>query len=159
MGNLPIGQGLSVTPMQMAQAYATIANGGVLRAPRVVKAVGERKLPHPKGRRILSRSTAASLRSMLKGVFAPGGTVQDVKIPGYELAGKTGTANKATAGGYSESAYVASFTGFAPADDPRLLISVMVDEPQGEIYGGVIAGPAFGKIASFALPYLEIPPR
>ena len=98
---------------------------------------------------------------MLKGVFAPGGTASEVSIPGYELAGKTGTANKVDTqtGEYSEEHYVASFVGFAPADKPKLLVSVMVDEPRGAIYGGEVAAPAFGKIASFALPYLRIAPK
>ena len=98
---------------------------------------------------------------MLEGVFAPGGTASEVAIPGYELAGKTGTANKVdpATGEYSETRYVASFVGFAPARKPELLVSVMVDEPQGAIYGGEVAAPAFGKIAAFALPYLRIPPE
>jgi cell division protein FtsI (penicillin-binding protein 3) len=160
MGNLPIGQGQAVTPMQMAQAYAAIANGGILRAPRVVRRVGGRLVPTPRGRRVISGHTAAQLRVMLEGAFAPGGTASEVSIPGYKLAGKTGTANKidATTGEYSESRYVSSFIGFAPALHPKLLIEVMVDEPQTEIYGGVVAAPAFEKIASFALKYLRIPP-
>jgi cell division protein FtsI/penicillin-binding protein 2 len=98
---------------------------------------------------------------MLTGVFQPGGTASEIEIPGYELAGKTGTANKIdpTTGGYSQSDYVASFVGMAPAADPKLLISIVVDEPQGDIYGGSVAAPAFGKIASFALPYLRIAPK
>jgi cell division protein FtsI (penicillin-binding protein 3) len=160
MGNLPIGQGQAVTPMQMAQAYAAIANGGMLRAPRVVRRVGGKLVPTPRGRRVISGHTAAQLRTMLEGAFAPGGTASEVSIPGYKLAGKTGTANKIdpTTGEYSESRYVASFIGFAPALHPKLLIEVMVDEPQTEIYGGVVAAPAFERIASFALPYLRIPP-
>jgi cell division protein FtsI (penicillin-binding protein 3) len=160
MGNLPIGQGLAVTPMQMAQAYAAIANGGILRAPRVVRRVDGKLVPEPKGRRVISGRTAERLREMLEGVFAPGGTASEVSIPGYKLAGKTGTANKIDplTHEYSKSAYVASFIGFAPALHPRLLIAVMVDEPQTDIYGGSVAAPAFGKIASFALPYLRIPP-
>jgi cell division protein FtsI (penicillin-binding protein 3) len=160
MGNLPIGQGLAVTPMQMAQAYAAIANGGILRTPRVVRRVDGKLAPEPKGRRMISGRTAARLREMLEGVFAPGGTASEVSIPGYKLAGKTGTANKIDplTHEYSKSAYVASFIGFAPALHPRLLIAVMVDEPQTDIYGGSVAAPAFGKIASFALPYLRIPP-
>lgn len=161
MGNLPIGHGLSVTPVQIATAYAAIANGGILRPPRVVRRVDGGTVPAPKGKRIISRRTAAELRGMLEGVFRPGGTASEVAIKGYSLAGKTGTANKfdTELGEYSQSKYVASFAGFAPARDPRLLISVMVDEPQGAIYGGEVAAPAFGKIASFALPYLEIPPK
>jgi cell division protein FtsI (penicillin-binding protein 3) len=161
MGNLPIGQGLAVTPMQMAQAYSAIANGGVLRSPRVVRRVDGKLVPEPKGKRIISRKTAAQLREMLEGAFAPGGTASEVSIPGYKLAGKTGTANKIdpATGEYSKFQYIASFMGFAPALHPRLLIGVMVDEPQGAIYGGVVAAPAFGKIASFALPYMRIPPQ
>jgi cell division protein FtsI (penicillin-binding protein 3) len=161
MGNLPIGQGLAVTPIQMAQAYAAIANGGILRAPRVVRRVDGKLVPEPKGRRVISGRTAAALRHMLEGVVAPGGTASEVVIPGYKLAGKTGTASKIDpiTHEYSKSAYVASFIGFAPALHPKLLIAVMVDEPQSDIYGGTVAAPAFGKIASFALPYLRIPPQ
>jgi cell division protein FtsI/penicillin-binding protein 2 len=161
MGNLPIGQGISVTPMQMATAYSAIANGGVLRPARVVKAIDGRSTPLPRGRRVISEKTSDALRDMLKGVFAPGGTAVEATVPGYELAGKTGTANKVDAetGLYSEENYVASFVGFAPAERPRLLISVMVDEPNGAIYGGEVAAPAFQKIASFALNYLRIPPE
>jgi cell division protein FtsI/penicillin-binding protein 2 len=98
---------------------------------------------------------------MLEGAFAPGGTASEVSIRGYRLAGKTGTANKIdpTTGEYSKSRYIASFMGFAPALHPKLLIGVMVDEPKGAIYGGVVAAPAFGRIASFALPYLRIAPQ
>jgi cell division protein FtsI/penicillin-binding protein 2 len=160
MGNLPIGQGESVTSIQIAQAYAAIANGGIMRRPEIVRRIDGQAARAPAGRRILSEATSASLRGMLKGVLAAGGTASEVHIPGYELAGKTGTANKvdAATGEYSKSRYVASFVGFAPADHPKLLISIMVDEPQGGIYGGQVAAPAFGKIASFALPYLDIPP-
>ena len=160
MGNLPIGQGIAVTPMQMAQAYTAIANGGILRTPQVVRRIAGERVPAPKGRRIVSTKTAFQLRTMLEGAFAPGGTASEVSIPGYKLAGKTGTANKIDpkTGEYSQSAYVASFIGFAPALHPRLLIAVMVDEPHGAIYGGTVAAPAFGQIASFALPYLRIPP-
>jgi cell division protein FtsI/penicillin-binding protein 2 len=160
MGNLPIGQGQAVTPMQMAQAYAAIANGGMLRTPRVVRRIGGKLVATPRGRRVISGHTAAQLRTMLEGAFAPGGTASEVSIPDYKLAGKTGTANKIdpTTGEYSSSRYVASFIGFAPALHPKLLIEVMVDEPQTEIYGGVVAAPAFEKIASFALTYLRIPP-
>ncbi|MCU0259262.1 MAG: penicillin-binding protein 2 [Solirubrobacteraceae bacterium] len=160
MGNLPIGQGELVTPIQMAAAYSAIANGGVLRTPQIVQAVDGRPVRRAPGRRVVSSRTAFELRKMLAGVFAPGGTASEVAIPGYELAGKTGTANKvdAASGTYSEERYVASFVGMAPAERPRLLISVLVDEPKGAIYGGEVAAPAFGKIASFALPYLRIPP-
>jgi cell division protein FtsI (penicillin-binding protein 3) len=160
MGNLPIGQGVSVTPMQMAAAYGAIANGGTLRPPHVVGAVDGRPLAPPKGRRVMSPVTSRKLREMLEGAFAPGGTASEVAIKNYALAGKTGTANKIDpqTGTYSQSRYIASFIGFAPALKPRLLIGVVVDEPHGAIYGGQVAAPAFGRIASFALPYLRIPP-
>ena len=161
MGNLPIGQGELVTPIQMASAYSAIANGGILRPPHIIGSVSGHPQPEPAGHRVISAATAASLRQMLEGVLAPGGTASEVSIPGYQLAGKTGTAQKVNAatGQYSEHAYVASFIGFAPASDPKLLCAVIVDEPQaGSIYGGTVAAPAFGQIMSFALPYLGIPP-
>jgi cell division protein FtsI/penicillin-binding protein 2 len=160
MGNLPIGQGESVTPLQIATAYSAIANGGILRRPHIVASVDGRPTAEPAGHRVISAQTAAALRNMLRGVLAPGGTASEVSIPGYQLAGKTGTASKIdpTTGQYSSSRYVASFVGFAPASDPKLLTAVMVDEPQSSIYGGVVAAPAFGQIMGFALPYLRIPP-
>lgn len=159
MGNLPIGQGLAVTPMQMAAGYAAIANGGILRSPRMVKSVGGEPHPTPKGRRVISAANAGALRRMLEGVLGPGGTASGAAIDGYVLAGKTGTAEKAENGHYSDSKYVASFVGFAPASRPRLLTLVMVDEPKGDIYGGAIAAPAWRDITSFALNYLQIPPK
>jgi len=160
MGNLPIGQGESVTPLQIATAYSAIANGGILRPPHVVAAVDGHSVSTPPGHRVISSQTASELRDMLRGVLAPGGTASEVAIPGYQLAGKTGTANKVdpSTGQYSTTRYVASFVGFAPASRPRLLAAVMVDEPQSQIYGGVVAAPAFGQIMGFALPYLGIPP-
>ncbi len=161
MGNLPIGQGQLVTPLQMASAYSAIANGGILRPPHIIQSVGGVSQAQPTGRRVISGQTAASLRHMLEGVLAPGGTASEVSIPGYQLAGKTGTAQKVdlATGEYSKSRYVASFMGFAPASDPKLLCAVIVDEPQaGSIFGGTVAAPAFGQIMSFALPYLRIAP-
>jgi len=161
MGNLPIGQGQLVTPLQMATAYAAIANGGILRPPRLVRSVGAHLQPVPAGRRVISAATAGALRQMLEGVLAPGGTASEVSIPGYQLAGKTGTANKIdpATGQYSTTAFVASFMGFAPATHPKVLCAVVVDEPQGtSIAGGTVAAPAFGQIMSFALPYLRIAP-
>jgi cell division protein FtsI/penicillin-binding protein 2 len=159
MGNLPIGQGLSVTPIQIATAYSAIANGGILRAPRLILRNGDDRVPKPAGHRVISSSDADKLRKMLEGVLAPGGTASEVSVPGYTLAGKTGTAQKVVDGTYSDSQFVASFVGFAPAQDPKLLVAVVVDDPtQGSYYGGTVAAPAFGEIAKFALPYLEIPP-
>jgi cell division protein FtsI (penicillin-binding protein 3) len=157
MGNLPIGQGLSVTPMQMVAGYTAIANGGVLRRPQLIKRIGEEPVEEPKGKRVISAQVASQIREMLEGVLAPGGTASEVSVPGYSLAGKTGTAEVAENGTYSETKYVASFIGFAPAQNPQLLAAVIVDQPQGEIYGGSVAAPAFGQIAEFALPYLGVP--
>ena len=108
---------------------------------------------------MISEETAASVRKMLEGVLGPGGTATGAAIDGYELGGKTGTAEKPDEnGGYSKTKFVASFVGFAPAKDPKLLVAVMVDEPQGDIYGGTVAGPAFKKITEFALTNLRIAP-
>jgi len=160
MANLPIGQGESVTPLQLTSAYAAIANGGILRAPHIVGAIGGKPTPTSAGRQVFDPSVASELRDMLRGVLAPGGTASQVTIPGYQLAGKTGTAQEVVAGsaGYSKTAFDASFVGFAPAGDPRVLVSVEVSAPQGAINGGEVAAPAFGQIMSFALPYLKIPP-
>ncbi|HEY1359934.1 MAG TPA: penicillin-binding protein 2 [Thermoleophilaceae bacterium] len=153
MGNMPIGQGLAVTPIQMAQAYTAIAEGGVMHQPYVVE--GDRK----EGRRVIPPGVATQVSRMLEGVLGPGGTAQEAQVPGYKLAGKTGTAEKPDGhGGYSKTKFVASFIGYAPARNPRLLVAVMVDEPKGQIYGGTVAAPAFEKIMAFALPYLRIPP-
>ncbi len=162
MGNLPIGQGELVTPIQMASAYAAIANGGILRAPHVVAAIAGKPQPLPAGHRIISATVAAQVRHMLEGVLGPEGTASQVSVPGYTLAGKTGTASKVdpVTKEYSKTKYVASFLGFAPANDPKLLTAVVVDEPQnGSIFGGTVAAPAFGQIMSFALPYLGIAPE
>jgi cell division protein FtsI/penicillin-binding protein 2 len=159
MGNLPIGQGIAVTPMQMAAGYAAIANGGILRAPHIVDSVGGKKTKAPAGHRVISEATAASVRTMLEGVLGPGGTASGAEIKGYTLAGKTGTAEKAIDGQYSKDKYVASFIGFAPAEKPKLLVAVMVDEPNGEIYGGQVAAPAWKEIVNFSLSYLKIAPN
>jgi cell division protein FtsI/penicillin-binding protein 2 len=153
IGNVPIGQGIAVTPIQMAAAYATIANGGVWVEPHLV--AGHRA----KKRRVISPVVDAQLVQMLRGVVAEGGTAPLAAIPGYQVAGKTGTAQKPSPrGGYSSGKYVASFVGMVPASNPRLVILVAIDEPHGLIWGGWVAAPAFQKIAQFDLQYLEVPP-
>jgi cell division protein FtsI (penicillin-binding protein 3) len=155
MGNLPIGQGLAVTPLQMMQGYAAIANGGILVKPRLVL-----DGKPAQGKRVMSRRNAAQLQKMLEGVLGPTGTAPEAAVPGYDLAGKTGTAQKPEHGVYSQSKYVSSFIGFAPALDAKLLIAVIVDEPGGGVYaGGQVAAPAFERIASYALPYIGIAPK
>jgi cell division protein FtsI (penicillin-binding protein 3) len=159
MGNLPMGQGESVTPIQMATAYSAIANGGILRPPHIVQAIGGKSQPVPAGHRIISSQTAAEVRDMLRGVLADGGTASGAAIPGYDLAGKTGTANVVVNGKYSSTEYIASFIGMVPASAPKLVVAVMVDEPQGSIYGGSVAAPAFQKIVGWAVPHLGISPN
>jgi cell division protein FtsI/penicillin-binding protein 2 len=156
LGNMAIGQGLAVTPLQMAAGFSAIGNGGVLHRPKVVLG-GERDA----GRRVISRRTSDQVVQMLEGVLGAGGTAEGVEVPGYRLAGKTGTAEKPDpeTGGYSKFKFFSSFIGFAPARDPRLMVAVMVDEPKGLYYGGDVAAPAFEQILQFALPYLRIPPR
>jgi cell division protein FtsI (penicillin-binding protein 3) len=158
IGNVPIGQGIAVTPMQMIAAYGAIANKGVLIEPHLVDRIGDDKRVQPVRRRILTTQTADEVRHMLREVVEEGSGIA-AQVPGYRIAGKTGTAAKPDgAGGYSTSNYVASFVGFVPAKHPRLVILVTVDEPRGAIWGGVVAAPAFAEIAKFALQYLEIPP-
>ena len=155
LGNMPIGQGLAVTPLQMAAAYSAVANGGVLIKPRLLRTHSDRS----RGRRVISRKTAHQLQSMLEGVLGPGGTGAEAAIAGYDIAGKTGTSQKPENGTYSKTKFVASFVGFAPARHARLLVAVIVDEPHGNYYGGEVAAPAFEKIASYALPHLGVAPR
>jgi cell division protein FtsI (penicillin-binding protein 3) len=156
IGTLPIGHGIAITPVQMAAAYAAVANRGVWVRPRLVMDGPMSKGPHR--HRIISRHVADQLMSMLRDVVIEG-TGIEAEVDGYQVAGKTGTAAKPDPrGGYSTSRYVASFVGVVPASNPRLVILVTVDEPHGAIWGGVIAAPAFQEIAKFALQYLEIPP-
>jgi cell division protein FtsI (penicillin-binding protein 3) len=154
IGNMPIGQGIAVTPLQMAAGYSAIADGGVMHEPTVIKGEDD------EGRRVVSKRTAEQVATMLEGVLAAGGTAEEAQVPGYVLAGKTGTAEKIDpdTGAYSKTKFFSSFIGFAPAKNPRLMVAVMVDEPSGMYYGGEVAAPAFEKIMEFALPYLRIPP-
>jgi cell division protein FtsI/penicillin-binding protein 2 len=158
IGNVPIGQGVAVTPVQMTAAYGAIANKGVWVQPHLVEHLSGQKPLEPARRRIVSERTAIQVRKMLREVVEEGsGTA--AQVPGYRIAGKTGTAAKPDEqGGYSDSLYVASFVGLVPAKNPRVIILVTVDEPQGAIWGGVVAAPAFAEIAKFALQYLEVPP-
>jgi cell division protein FtsI (penicillin-binding protein 3) len=159
IGNVPIGQGIAVTAIQMASIYAAIANKGLWLEPHLVDRIGGRAPVRAERRRLVSQGIAAQLSRMLGRVVGEGGTGTAAAIPGYSVAGKTGTAQKPDPrGGYSSSKYVASFVGFVPASKPRLVILVSVDEPSKAIWGGVVAAPAFAAIAKFALQYLEVPP-
>lgn len=151
IGTLPIGHGIAVTPVQMAAAYAAVANGGVWVRPHLLMDSAAKK------RRVISRAVSEQLMSMMRDVVLEG-TGTEAAVDGYQVAGKTGTAAKPDSrGGYSTSKYVASFVGVVPASDPRLVVLVTVDEPS-TIWGGSVAAPAFQEIARFALQYLEIPP-
>jgi cell division protein FtsI (penicillin-binding protein 3) len=158
IGNVPIGQGIAVTPVQMAAAYGAIANDGVWVQPHLVKRVQGARPVRPQRRRVVSPTVAAQLNAMLQNVVS-GGTGTSAAVPGYKVAGKTGTAEKPSPyGGYGTGKYVASFVGMVPASDPKLVILVVVDEPTVTYWGGVVAAPAFAEIARFALQYLEVPP-
>ena len=161
------GQGLAVTPIQLVMAYAAVANGGFLMRPFVV-----RRVVGPDGniiaanqphviRRVISERTAHLLTSILKGVVSDGGTGVMAGVEGFEVAGKTGTAQKPDLahGGYEAKKRVASFIGFVPADDPRLVLLVLVDEPEVNVYGGVVAAPVFQNIARGALRHLNVAPE
>jgi cell division protein FtsI (penicillin-binding protein 3) len=161
------GQGISATPMQMVMAYAAIANGGFLMRPyvtrRVVSPQGQVLLenqPHVV-RRVISEKTAKQLTSMLSEVTEEGGTGMMANIEGFAVAGKTGTAQKADPvhGGYSAKKRVASFVGFVPANAPRLVALVLIDEPEVNVYGGVVAAPVFRNVAQGALRRLAVAPQ
>jgi cell division protein FtsI/penicillin-binding protein 2 len=158
IGNVPIGQGISVTAIQLASVYSAIANGGLWVQPHLVDHVQGERAPALARRRILSAGVDRELLAMLKGVVSDAGTAAAAEIPGYTVAGKTGTAQKPGPNGYEKGKYVATFVGMVPASDPRLVVLVTVDEPHGAIFGGVIAAPAFAQIAAFDLQYLEVPP-
>ena len=158
IGNIPIGQGIGVTAMQLASAYAAIANDGVLVQPHITKQVGDEPPARYTQRRVISRRTARIMQQMFGEVVADEhGTGTKAAIPGYAVAGKTGTANKAERGVYVKGKYVSSFIGFVPARNPQLLTLVVVDEPNVP-WGGSVAAPAFERISEFALQYLAIPP-
>jgi cell division protein FtsI (penicillin-binding protein 3) len=161
IGNIPIGQGIAVTPLQMAAMYAGIANGGVMVEPHVVAKIGGRPAPKPVSRRVLSSTVDHTLVNMLKGVVdTAAGTGTRASVPGYTVAGKTGTAQVALPHslGYSTRNYVASFVGFLPADNPRVEVLVVVNSPRTNIFGGIVAAPAFQQIATFLTKDLAIPP-
>lgn len=151
---MAFGYGLSVTPLQLAQAYAALASDGV--QPPVTFLRTDKPAP---GRRVLSAGIARQVRAMLESVVTREGTGLNARVPGYRVAGKTGTVHKSTAGGYAEDRYVAVFAGIAPASRPRLALVVMVNEPSnGQYYGGQVAAPVFARVMAGALRLLDIPP-
>ena len=153
IANVPIGHGVAVSPLQLAAAYAAIANDGVLIQPHLAKGRTE-----PWSRRVVSEDVAAQLRRMLT-VTVDDGTGKLARVAGYKVAGKTGTAQKVKeGGGYHQDHVVASFVGMVPADSPRLVILVTVDDPATQHLGAYVAAPAFADIAAFSLRALGIPP-
>ncbi len=161
IGNIPFGQGMAVTPLQLARALSVIANGGELVTPHFLYALPEQpdaQLAWPK-RRSIPESTTAMTAEILKAVVTEG-TGKEASVRGYEVAGKTGTAQKPRKDGkgYKGGGYVASFSGFLPADDPRIVVVVILDEPRDSIYGGVVAAPTFSRVASFCMSHLKVPP-
>jgi cell division protein FtsI (penicillin-binding protein 3) len=157
------GQGISVTAIQAASVFQTIANDGVRVSPRLVDSVTEADgtvttTPKSATNRVVSHQTAADLSRMLEGVVSPDGTAEEAQIPGYRVAGKTGTADyyDARAGGYSGR--TASFIGYAPADDPQIVVAVIIQKPTYPFFGGYVSGPVFKDVTTYALQELKIPP-
>jgi len=164
IGSIAMGQEIAVTPLQIVRMVSTVANGGILYRPYIVKKVqhpakGVLTETQPQGERVISADTAAKLRSMLE-VVVTDGTATAGKLEGYTAAGKTGTAQKVDGTGhYSKTAHVASFAGFAPASNPVISVIVMVDEPvYGMHHGGQSAAPVFKRVAEQVLRYLSVPP-
>jgi cell division protein FtsI/penicillin-binding protein 2 len=158
IGTIPIGQGIGVTAMQMASMYQAIANGGVMIPPRLVQAVGGRRIAPYKGHRVLTPEVDTELVDMLGTVVEDGGTGFKASICGYSVAGKTGTAQKPVPGGYSTTDYDASFVGFFPAHDPQVEVMIVVDSPRTSHFGGAVAAPAFEQMGTWLANYLGIRP-
>jgi cell division protein FtsI (penicillin-binding protein 3) len=165
LGAIPIGQEVAVTPLQILRAYSAIANGGYLVQPHLVS-----QIQTPEGqpvfsfspdqkKRIISERTAAVMRDILKTVVEEGGTATSAAIDGNKVAGKTGTAQLVDqrTKRYSKDRFISSFVGFVPADNPKIAMIVVVHEPKGAIYGGVVAAPVFKAVADQALSYMDVP--
>lgn len=163
---IAFGQGVSVSAIQLVRAVAAIANEGILMRPYIVQAVLDqngglvKRFGPQKIRQVITPESAAKIRLMMESVVDLGGTGTRAALDGYPSGGKTGTAQKADErGGYAEDRFIASFVGFAPAKRPEIAILVVIDEPQGQHYGGTVAAPVFKRIALKTLDYLNIAPR
>ena len=158
---LSFGYGLSVTTLQLARAYTLFANDGSLKPVSLVRRAEftpDHSLYYQTDP-VLSQATIKQVRSMMHLVVDEGGTGKNAQVPGYQIAGKTGTVKKSGAGGYLEDSYISVFAGMAPATNPRLIMVVMVNEPRGEeYYGGAVAAPVFSKVMSGALRLMDVPP-
>jgi cell division protein FtsI (penicillin-binding protein 3)/stage V sporulation protein D (sporulation-specific penicillin-binding protein) len=165
---IPMGQSVAVTPMQLVTAMSAVANGGRLMKPMIVSDITDstgRTVAHftPEVvRQVVSMDTTRKIASALKDVVSKGGTAQKAEVPGFRVAGKTGTAQKVNPnGGYYSGRYVTSFCGYMPADDPQFALLVLLDDPKvkdGIAYGGTVAGPVFSKIAQQTARYLDLQP-
>jgi len=163
LGEISIGQGIGVTALQMLRVTAAVANGGYLLTPRI--ALGRKKggtfEPFPRGERVmvLSPRTCSIIKEIMEGVVERG-TGKRAKVPGYRVAGKTGTAQKiGPSGTYADGGHIASFVGFAPVEKPRIAVIVVIDEPKGRYFGGEVAAPVFSRVVSATLRYLRVPPE
>ncbi len=165
MGSIPIGQEIGVTAVQMARAVSVVANGGWLVQPRIIDSMihpdGQEERPEvAQRRRVISQKTAATMRAMMESVVRDG-TGRLAGTPGYRVAGKTGTAQKVDpdTGTYSKTAYVPSFVGFAPVNQPSIMVVIVLDSPIGEYYGGLVAAPVFPRVATQVLRFRDVPPE
>ncbi|MHA3704816.1 peptidoglycan D,D-transpeptidase FtsI family protein [Jatrophihabitans sp. YIM 134969] len=163
--NMPIGQGVGMTLLQLAGMYQTLANDGVRIPPRIVQSTTDAAgavttTGTPEGQRVIPAQTAQTLRTMLEMVTQEGGTGKKAAIAGYRVAGKTGTAQQPVGPGgkYSDSVYWDTFAGMAPADDPQFVVAIMVDNPAHGLEGGDVAAPVFHAIADYELQHANIPP-
>lgn len=164
-GAIAFGQGVSVTALQLISAVAALANDGLMMQPYIVQAVTDpngrllRNVEPKPVKQVVSSKTARTVQRIMRTVITPGGTGVEADLEGYEVCGKTGTAQKIDENGrYAAKKYVSSFVGFAPAKQPALAVLVVVDEPREIYYGGLVAAPAFKKIVKESLSYLNIPP-
>lgn len=159
LSNISFGHGIAVTPLQMANAYAAIANGGVLNTPFIVSSIRDsetgqvREMQRKPIRRVLTPEQASQMRLMLSGVISDGGTGKNARVPGFLVAGKTGTAQKVNPNGrgYMKGAYISSFAGFLPANNPKFVIYVALDHPRKGFYGAAVAAPIFSRVASYVV--------
>ncbi|MBU4259452.1 MAG: penicillin-binding protein, partial [Proteobacteria bacterium] len=163
-GAISFGQGVAVSALQLITAASAIANDGILMAPYIVQAITDQngrliKSSSPrKVRRVVSLETARAVKKMMGSVTTEGGTGMNAALEGYSVCGKTGTAQKIDEkGSYSNEKYIASFLGFIPAEDPEIAILVVIDEPQGNHFGSIVAAPAFKRIAHETVNYMNIP--
>ncbi len=165
LANISFGHGIATTPLHIAQAYAVIANGGVLKTPSMIKSIngvepGSWEKERDIDRRVLDPKVAQTMRYLLTASTSRGSTGFKARVSGFQVAGKTGTAQKVDfkKGGYLKNAYISSFSGFVPAHKPRYVIYIAVDNPQGKYYGSQVAAPIFSKVAGYALRRAGVEP-